>query len=116
MNCGDGIPEAPAPEAATTVNHRLAMIELDLAEDGAKTVTREDANFLLSVVRRLGDQRVIGLREAAGLIRAAKHRETTTRFLAGKNEQVARSMNSKLMDTVANLIDRYAQDAEDGKL
>lgn len=117
MNCGDGIaiPE-PTPQEAETPNRRLARIEQDLAESLDRLPSRADVDFLFSVVRKLGDQRVLGLREAAGLIRAAKNREVSTRFLAGKKEQIARSMNSKLMDTVANLVDKYAQDVEDGRL
>ena len=96
------------------VSDRLNRIEVSAAEGRGPSV--DDANFLLRIVRRLGDQRVMGLREAAGLIRAAKHRETTTRFLVGKREQAIRASNSKLMDVVANLIDQYAQDAEDWKI
>lgn len=164
MNCGDGIPDAPAQEDAAVprseccgktasechapgclgvpkkcvcedpldkgVTHRtdgpcfttppesaqerLARVEQSMAD--GHPVDRADAFFLLSVVRQLGDRRIHGLREAAGLVRAAKDREVTTRFLAGKKEQVARAMNSKLMDTVAKLIDRYADDAAAGKV
>lgn len=106
----------PASAAPENPNHRLARIELELLESPDAVPNRADINFLLSVVRHLGDQRILGLREAAGLIRAAKQREVTTRFLVGKKEQTARSMNSKLMDTVANLIEKYAQDAADGNL
>lgn len=103
-----------AAVASESTRDRLNRIEA--AATGLQVANLADTNFLLSVVRRLGDQRVLGLREAVGLIRAAKNREVTTRFLVGKKEQAARSMNSKLMDTVANLIEKYAVDVEAGKL
>lgn len=110
------MPQAGPAAEQETANQRLARIELSLAGSPDLVLGRPDTNFLLAVVRRLGNQRVMGLREAAGLIRAAKQREVTTRFLVGKKEHAVRSMNSKLMDTVANLIEHYAQDAEDGKI
>jgi hypothetical protein len=100
-------------EAAPTesISMRLARIAAHPPAAGEAEVL-----FLLDLLAEAGDQRVVGLREAAGLIRAAKQREVTTRFLVGKKEQVSRSMNSKLMDTVANLIDKYAADAAAGRV
>ncbi|SRR5258708_29748332 len=86
----------------------------------ASEALREELQVLKLAVERFKERdipgRVIGLREAAGLIRAAANKEVTARFLVGKKENAARAMNSKLMHSVAGLIDRYADDAEKGAL
>lgn len=105
-----------AVERGETGQERCERIEAELAVDFGPLTSRADVGFLLDALRLAGNQRVQGLREAVGLIRAAKQREVTTRFLAGKKEQTARAMNSKLLDTVANLIEKYAADAADGRV
>lgn len=60
--------------------------------------------------------RVLGLREAADLIRAARQKEVVARVLVGKREHAVRAMNAKLLENVAALIERYAADAEAGRL
>lgn len=112
MNCGDGSPEAP-PKNPTeeTIRERLERIEANSA-----TVDRQDVLFMLDLISNLGGQRIRGIREAAGLIRRSQNKEVTTRFLVGKKETAARAMNNKLLDVVAGLIERYAEDAQAGKL
>ncbi len=101
--------------AEETAQDRVERIEREIQSDPADG-HRDDILFLLELLRRAGDQRVAGLREAAGLIRAAKNRETTTRFLVGKKEQAVRASNAKLMDVVANLIEQFAGDAAAGRV
>lgn len=97
-----------AAEAATnaveTVGQRLRRIE-----DNSVAVDRVDVLWMLELIGKLGFERVRGLREAAGLLRAAVARGT---LLPGKGMGV----NNKLLARVAGLVDRYAQDVEDGKL
>lgn len=95
---------------------RVSRIERQASIEAGESVSHADVLFLISIIRRWGDPRIQGLREAAGLIRAAKQRETTTRFLVKGREQEIRASNSKLMDTVAALIERYASDAEQGRV
>lgn len=59
-----------------------------------------------------GAGRFFGLKEASEIIEAAAHKEVIVRFLAGKREHAQRAINSKLLTNVANLIRRYADDAE----
>ena len=110
------VDHAPTPDRTETTRERYERIEAELSVEMGPLTSRADVGFLLDALRLAGAQRVMGLREAAGLIRAAKQREVTTRFLVGKKEQAARAMNSKLMDTVANLIDKYADDAAEGRV
>lgn len=112
----DAAPAAPGQVDGETGPQRVSRIERQASVEFGESVSHADVLFLIGILRRAGDQRVQGLREAAGLIRAAKNREVTTRFLVGKKEQAARGINSKLMDTIANLIDKYADDARDGRL
>ncbi|MDE2100688.1 MAG: hypothetical protein KGL39_25815 [Patescibacteria group bacterium] len=74
-----------------------------------ETATPDDVSFLVDMLKAAGNQRVKGLQEAAGLIRASVRRATV-------NPEIGRTVNTALLARVAGLVDAYAADAAAGKL